>query len=188
MNSPALQWIPGQAHRPSRKSSKQWEKHSTLFLDKRPPQLPARCRKRQQRKEWWQRLKWGLHSPAWGCWQWNPTPRFSGAPGNSHCGALSHCSTYPQSPLSCPKGLFPKAFSQYWAFFKSTQKGKGHRKARASSTGIDSCQSYVMLAEFSYWRISRTMIHCQILWQHPCPSPAMTQPLALGGKPGECLT
>lgn len=130
----------------------------------------------------------GASQPSLGLLAMEPHPQILWSTRNSHCGALSHCNTYPQSPLSCPKGLFPNAFSQYRAFFKSTQEGKGHRKARASPTGIDSYQSYVMLAEFSYWRISRTTIHCQILWQHPCPSPAMTQPLVLGGKPGECLT
>lgn len=156
MNCPALQWIPRQAHRPSRKSSKQWEKHSTLFLDKRPPQLPARCGKRQQRKEWWQRLKWGF--TAWPGTAGNgiPPPHSLEYPGNSHCGALNHCNTYPQRPPSCQKGLFPNAFSQYWAFFKSTQKGKGHRKAEASPAGTDSCQSYVMLAKQGQQSIVRS--------------------------------
>lgn len=135
VNSPALQWIPRQAHRPSRKSSKQWEKHSTLFLDKRPPQLPACCGKRQQRKEWRQRLKWGLHSPAWGCWQWNPNPIFSRAPREHHCGALSHQDTYPQHQAA-KKGLFPNAFSQYWAFFKSTQKGTGKERPGHPEQGL----------------------------------------------------
>lgn len=185
VNSPALQWIPGQAHCPSRKSSKHWEKRSTLFLDKRPPQLPACCGKRQQKKGWW---RGGFRAQSGAAGNGTPPPDSLEHPGKSHCEALSHCNTYPQHPLSCQKALFPNAFSQYWAFLKCTQKGKGHRKARASPAGIHSCQSHVMLVELSYWRVPRTTMRCQILWQHLCPSPAMTQPLALGGKPGECLT
>lgn len=110
VNSLALQWIPRQAHRPSRKSSKQWEKHSTLFLDKRPPQLLARCRKRQQRKEWWQRLKWGLHSPAWGCWQRNPTPRFSGTPRELPLWSPEPLQHLPMVPTELPKRPFSQCF------------------------------------------------------------------------------
>jgi len=124
MNSPALQQVPRQARRPSRKSSKQWEKHSTPFLDNRqaasprPAAAPKPGTLREEAVESGREAGRGSNTPG-RVSRPQPQSHQSTQGGGGHPlqspESLRHL---PVAPTKLPrKVFFPSAFSQYWAFF-----------------------------------------------------------------------